>query len=259
VAAGFVPRITSVDNRLARFNGTTGAVQGSGITVDDSNNVTGVAAITASGTVAASGRIATTDQGTSSNRGVQINQHNNGAQAAILQTVKSRGTAVSPTSVQTNDLIGFWTQSPYDGSVYMIDPARMGFAVTGSPATGSVPMSFGIRTGATAGQYNPTFYVHHSGSVGIGDFGSFLSGLTQPETTLEVRGSGLFTGNLTASGTVGVGTYTVATLPSASANAGRMTQVTDSSVTTNGSAVAGGGSNRVLLFSNGTTWDVVVA
>jgi len=52
VAAGFVPRITSVDNQLVRFDGTTGAAQGSGITVDDSDNVTGVVGLTASGTVA---------------------------------------------------------------------------------------------------------------------------------------------------------------------------------------------------------------
>ena len=55
------------------------------------------------------------------------------------------------------------------------------------------------------------------------------------------------------------GTYTVATLPSASANAGREAQVTDSSVTTNGSTVAGGGSNRTKLYSNGTNWKVVAA
>lgn len=70
---------------------------------------------------------------------------------------------------------------------------------------------------------------------------------------------GLSVSSLTASGLVSVGTYTVATLPSASANAGRLAQVTDSSVTANGSAVAGGGANRVLVYSNGTTWDVVVA
>jgi len=48
-------------------------------------------------------------------------------------------------------------------------------------------------------------------------------------------------------------------LPSASANAGRIAQVTDSSVTANGSSVAGGGANRVMVFSNGTVWNVVVA
>lgn len=65
--------------------------------------------------------------------------------------------------------------------------------------------------------------------------------------------------NLTANGLIRSGVFTVATLPSASANAGAFAQVTDSSVTANGSPVAGGGSNRVLVFSNGTTWDVVVA
>ena len=61
VAAGYVPRITSVDNRLTRFDGTTGAVQSSGITVDDSDNVTGVGTITAVGvTTSGSGSIAGT-------------------------------------------------------------------------------------------------------------------------------------------------------------------------------------------------------
>jgi hypothetical protein len=62
--------------------------------------------------------------------------------------------------------------------------------------------------------------------------------------------------NLTASGLTTLGTYTVATLPSAAANAGALAQVTDSSVTTNGSTVAGGGANRVPVFSDGTNWIV---
>lgn len=56
-----------------------------------------------------------------------------------------------------------------------------------------------------------------------------------------------------------VGSYTVATLPAAASNTGAIAQATDSSVTANGSTVAGGGANRVLVFSNGSTWDVVVA
>lgn len=44
----------SVDNAVARFNGTSGdAFQNSGVLIDDSNNVTGVVNLTASGTVAA--------------------------------------------------------------------------------------------------------------------------------------------------------------------------------------------------------------
>ena len=61
-------------------------------------------------------------------------------------------------------------------------------------------------------------------------------------------------GSLTVTGTTTLGTYTVATLPSASANAGAFAQVTDSNSTTNGNTVAGGGSNRVPVFSNGTNW-----
>jgi len=41
---------TSVDNRLAKFNLTAGAVQNSGITCDDSNNLTGVTSITVGNT-----------------------------------------------------------------------------------------------------------------------------------------------------------------------------------------------------------------
>jgi hypothetical protein len=59
---------------------------------------------------------------------------------------------------------------------------------------------------------------------------------------------------LAASGTVSVGTYTVATLPSASANAGAFAQVTDSNSTTNGAIVAGGGSNRVPVFASNGNW-----
>lgn len=57
----------------------------------------------------------------------------------------------------------------------------------------------------------------------------------------------------------GTRAYTFATLPSAATHAGRLAQITDSSVTTNGTIAAGGGSSRALVFSNGTDWIVVVA
>lgn len=70
---------------------------------------------------------------------------------------------------------------------------------------------------------------------------------------LAVRTSAHGAANLTC-GLASVGTFTVATLPSASANAGSLAQVTDSNSTTNGLPVAGGGSNRVLVHSNGINW-----
>ncbi len=61
-------------------------------------------------------------------------------------------------------------------------------------------------------------------------------------------------GTITTTSLLKVGTLTVATLPSASANPGARAEVTDSSVTTFRSIVAGGGSNRVDVKSNGTNW-----
>lgn len=50
---------------------------------------------------------------------------------------------------------------------------------------------------------------------------------------------------------------TVATLPAAAAgNAGSMAYVTDASATTIGSTVAGGGANKVMVWSNGTAWKI---
>lgn len=60
-------------------------------------------------------------------------------------------------------------------------------------------------------------------------------------------------GTLTGSA-VFAGTYTVGTLPNVTAFAGAFAQVTDSNSTTNGNTVAGGGANRVPVFSNGTNW-----
>jgi hypothetical protein len=51
--------------------------------------------------------------------------------------------------------------------------------------------------------------------------------------------------------------YKVADLPSAvTATAGARTFVSDSSVTTFNTTVAGGGANTVPVFSNGTNWKV---
>jgi hypothetical protein len=75
-----------------------------------------------------------------------------------------------------------------------------------------------------------------------------IGGVVDSSALLNVNG------NLKTTALFTVGTYTVATLPSASSSAGAFAQVTDSNSTTNGSTVAGGGSNRVPVFSDGTNW-----
>jgi len=82
---------------------------------------------------------------------------------------------------------------------------------------------------------------------------------------LQIGNGSQFNGALTVTGFVNInsiaklGDFTVATLPSAASNAGYEANVTDSSVTTFGSTVAGSGSSRVKVYSNGTNWTVQAA
>jgi hypothetical protein len=75
-----------------------------------------------------------------------------------------------------------------------------------------------------------------------------------------VTGTGLveFGGSVTIAGTTRLGTYTVATLPSAAANTRARAFVTDSNLAFNstnlGSTVTAGGAILVPVFSNGTNW-----
>jgi len=83
-------------------------------------------------------------------------------------------------------------------------------------------------------------------------------GVVQIGTTAANALGSLACANVTASGTVRLGTYTVATLPSASANTRALAFVTDSNLAFNstnlGSTVTAGGANLVPVFSNGTNW-----
>lgn len=188
----------STDNRILRSDGTDGAtVQNSAVTIDDSGNISGLAAI-ACGAITSSGIIESASGGLYSSG--QIKLGGNGGQ--ILA-----GTALR-FHLANGDGFNF-----ISGSLYPIASFGSNFA---------------------------------DNVVDLGLSGSRFR-------------DGLFSRHIILGGLLSLGTYTVATLPSASANAGRIGQVTDSSVTTNGSAVAGSGSNRVIVFSNGTTWDVVVA
>lgn len=110
-------------------------------------------------------------------------------------------------------------------------------------------------------------YLHgFSGSGNNTRFANYVSGGSllfwaggADRLTIASTGLATFATSIAVTALIGLGVYTVGTLPSASANAGRIAQVTDSSVTANGLAVAGGGAFRVMVFSNGSVWDVVVA
>lgn len=61
---------------------------------------------------------------------------------------------------------------------------------------------------------------------------------------------------ITMSGLLFLGSYTVGTLPAASANSGALATVTNATSATNGTTVSGGGSIVTLVQSNGTNWIV---
>ena len=192
-SAGIGGTVGTTTDRLVRSSGTGGStVEATGITVDGSNNMSGV------GTLALGGILTTT--GGSGQTAIRIPNATSIAWRNGANTNWFRCMQVFSTTVQVGD---------YDG-------LGGGLQLMGSGAN-----SWNISTNG------------------------------------NLSSSGAF--NLTVGGVIGLGTYTVATLPSTAANAGRIAQVTDSSVTANGSAVAGGGANRVMVFSNGSNWDVVVA
>lgn len=196
--------VGATTNRLVKSSGTdTLTVQSTGITVDASNNVSGVGTF-ASGAITANGA---------------VNFQN--------------GSGVTYAA---------WTGS---GRVFY----------AGGDA-------FAVRT-STGGTYlfNAGFLaVTNSTDASSATADTFLSresaGVWRMGTTSTGSDAGLKCGAITASALMCAGAYTVATLPSASSNAGKFAQVTDSSVTTFGSTVSGGGSNRVPVFSNGTNWVV---
>ena len=90
-----------------------------------------------------------------------------------------------------------------------------------------------------------TFAISINGTVGP----SFDGGGSLSMGSREVAGVSA----LTLTGTA------VGSLPSAASNPGRIYYVTDANATTIGTVVAGGGSNKVLVFSNSSVWHIMAS
>ena len=203
--------VGATDNRLVRSDGTGAAtVQSTGITVDDSNNVSGVGAITASGAIVSPTSIG--DSATISGMtGIDLTTAN-----CLL--FRQGGTR--------------WFGLRSIGAVFA-NAGGIGFAANGATSA-----------------FTSAVYEVSTGWRLQADGGLTVRNLANSADAAITAGA------ITANALMCAGAYTVATLPSASANAGKFAQVTDSSVTTFGSTVSGGGSNRVPVFSNGTNWVV---
>jgi hypothetical protein len=167
---------------------------------------------------------------------------------------------------------GFGLNAPSGFSGNLID-AKVNNSTTFSVGNSS-SVGRGLYTNLRADFWNYRFSVQQFGAVieRGGYFGVTSSddSSTSADCTLSRASAGVWqvgtTGvnasgslnltNITASGLVCAGVYTVATLPSASANAYKEANVSDALTPTMGSTVSGGGSVKTKVRSNGTNWTV---
>lgn len=216
VTAGISGSTGATDNRVLRADGTGGStVQNSPVTIDDSGNVTGV------GTINVGGR-SITSTGTA---GIRIDgDAATGTYPLIIRT-------------GTTDLFKF-------AAMGNMEMDTLGKAINLGGGVLHVTTASGNR--ALLKSFN-NLELQPGSLGGTGTYVEINNGTAGTYRDLLLR-------TLTASNLIFLGSYTVATLPTASSNTGAFARVTDSNSTTNGSTVAGGGSNNVPVFSNGTNW-----
>jgi hypothetical protein len=110
------------------------------------------------------------ETGTNSQRGIITAQHYSGANAAIIQFKRSRGTASSPVALQNGDNGGAFHSYLYDGSAYNLT-SSIQFKVNGSvSAGGGVPTDMVFLTGAggTGVARTERMRITSAGNIGIG-------------------------------------------------------------------------------------------
>jgi len=108
---------------------------------------------------------------------------------------RSRGTLDAPEAVASGDWLGSYYGAGYDGSALR----RMGgviFVTDGTVSAGNLPTSIMFQTGSSS--RTEKMRIKPDGKVGIGT--------AYPEYLLDVNGSGNFSGDIYASGNVGIGT-----------------------------------------------------
>ena len=150
-----VDKVTSTDNAIARFDGTTGALQNSGVTISGTNVVTAsgfVGPLTGNAstattlqtarTIGTSGDITSTDQSFngSANITIPMTLANSGVTAGTYTkvTVDSKGRTTSGTTLSATDIPALDVSKITTGTLSV---ARGGTGVTTSTGTGSVVLS----------------------------------------------------------------------------------------------------------------------
>lgn len=155
---------------------------------------------------------------------------NNGGYGSMVATTNIQMSSASGSMSVTSNQIAL---SPTSGNAYVF--------VGGTNSTFDVYDSSGVKYSRLT----------HDGTNGI------LSTSSGNLNLVPTGGTVAVTGAVTATTTMKCGTYTVATLPSAGSNAYCEACVSDSNAAASGNygaTVAGGGANKVRVFSDGTNW-----
>ena len=170
--------------------------------------------------------------------GIDVGQFTADANGPVWNTLKSRSTTVgSFAALQANDVVGQFGWYGDDGTTYNNHIANLQVNVDGTVSTGIIPGAIYFRTQNTAGALKTALKIDSSQNINVGSSG-----------TIKIAD---------ATGTLFTATGAFSALPSASsAGVGARRFVTDATTTTFASAVVGGGSNGVPVYSDGVTWRI---
>lgn len=178
--------------------------------------------------------------------------------AGGLKACSTDGSASAPVSCSLVDIVWNGTNGTF---LKYTDSARIfSSASSNTISIGATPVTFNV----SAGTVGPTkVLLQSTASTTLSNTNVVLrpsSGVLEVMNAAESANAAVACSNLTASGYIdgALRPYTVAGLPLASASDGKECRVTDSTLAMTsanyGSTPSGGGSNKVRLFSNGTSW-----
>lgn len=204
LANSYVALQSSTDNRLTRFDSTAGQIQGSGVTLDDSDNLTGVVALTLSGLLSGAaatftgnvrfpaGSISDVGLGGSNSLGFYTNSSNlyltgngstNAAQITsasniVLYSAGTERLKTSSTGVQVTSKLSIGASAPGSDTIFTLNPS-------------------GVTSGTTQwGAYiSPTFSGATTAIIGLdvvsrtGDNSETIGSLTQFKAGAIAKGA----------------------------------------------------------------------
>jgi len=130
---------------------------------------------------------------------------------------------------------------------------RFGAPASAAPAAQTVSVGESSRSGTDTNTGGASGTIQSGNGTGTGALSSLL--LQSPVAVAGGSGAQTQTTGLAIKNGVAVLTsYTVANLPAASTVQGGMAYVSDANATTRLATVAGGGANKVVVFSDGASW-----